>query len=142
MTGDEFHTIKILLVEDEPFMCATLKWMLRGLGRPDVSQAADGLAAFAILRSGYRPDLIMCDVQMEPMDGLTFMRHLRGMSELELAETPAIMLTATSDGQTVREALDLGNTDYLLKPVSPKLLAEHIEASLARKAMRSARAAQ
>ena len=102
MTVLASNNIKILLVEDEPFVRATLKRILRGLGRPEVSEASDGESAFAILRSGYSPDLIICDVQMAPMAGLTFMRHLRGMSDQELAGTPAIMLTATADGQTVR----------------------------------------
>jgi two-component system chemotaxis response regulator CheY len=137
MTVAEHPGLKILLIEDETFIRTTLKKILRALGHPEVCEASDGSEALSALRFGYSPDLILCDVKMAPMDGLTFVQHLRALPKLQLAETPVIMLTVSSDGQTIHDALELGISDYLLKPVSPRRLAEQIEVLLARKGRQS-----
>ena len=129
----EFHGIQILLVEDEPFIRSTLKRMLRPLGNPEVREASDGSEGLSLLRFGYVPALILCDVQMQPMDGLTFMRAVRALPDRASAAIPAIMLTAASDQETVLAVSGLGHAGYLLKPVSPKLLADRMEAMFVRR---------
>lgn len=124
----DFASLRILLVEDETFIRGLLKRMLRNLGGRDIREAADGTAALALLDEGFLPDVVFCDYQMTPMNGLTFMRTVRESADPERAAIPMIMLTAASDRHTVHAAVDLGVGGYLVKPVSPKQLADRISA--------------
>jgi two-component system cell cycle response regulator len=65
----------------------------------------------------YIPDVILVDYMMPEMDGLEFIRHVRGDSRL--SETPVIMITSADDKQTLHTALQLRATDFLRKPVDP-----------------------
>lgn len=118
--------LRILLVEDEVFIRRTVKMILRALGAPELREAGDGEAALHELHCGFRPHLILCDVQMEPMDGVSFLKHLRESRDRLLINVPVIMLTAAADKNTVTIVNDLGNCGYLIKPISPKSLSDRI----------------
>jgi two-component system chemotaxis response regulator CheY len=119
--------IRVLLVEDEPFIRGTFTRILRSLGCTEVREAPDGTEALAVLSFGFRPDLVLCDVRMAPMDGLGFLAHLRKSPDPVLAKTPVIMLTGATDEASVRAARGLGVGGYLVKPVSPGALAERVK---------------
>jgi CheY-like chemotaxis protein/HD-like signal output (HDOD) protein len=74
--------------------------------------AADGAEALDAVRKS-RPDLILLDLSMPGMDGMTFLRHLRADSGL--AKIPVFLLTAVSDKNLVLQAAKLGIKEYLLK---------------------------
>ena len=126
----DFSSTRILLVEDERFIRSTIKQMLRTLGSRDIREAADGAEALTVLDAGFLPDVVFCDFQMEPMDGLTFVRRIRESPDPVRAKLPIIMLTAATDEATVRTAVGLGIGGYMVKPVSPKQLGERIDATL------------
>jgi len=128
MKAAEVHAIRVLLIEDDPFVRATLKRMLALLGCTEVQEAGDGGAALALLDAGFRPELVICDLQMEPMDGLSFLEGLRCADDLALAKVPVIMLTALSDKETMRPTAGLAVSSFLLKPVYGAQLAAHINA--------------
>lgn len=130
MKPNDFSGIRILLVEDERFIRGIVRRMLQSLGSRDVREAVDGTEALRLLDGGFLPDLVFCDFKMEPMDGLTFMRQVRESADPVRAGLPLIMLTAATDEETVRTALGLGVGGYLLKPVSPKMLADRMNAAL------------
>ena len=119
--------LKVLIVDDEPFMRRTIKAMLRVVGRFLVEEADDGDAALALLPT-FRPDIVLCDIQMPRVDGLQFVRQLRNHREGDLRETPVLMLTVSADEATILGAARLKVSGYLVKPVSPKLLGSHISA--------------
>ena len=119
--------LKVLIVDDEPFMRRTIKAMLRIVGRFVVEEADDGDAALALLPT-FRPDIVLCDIQMPRVDGLQFVQHLRDHREGDLRETPVLMLTVSADEATILDATRLKVSGYLVKPVSPKLLGSHISA--------------
>jgi CheY-like chemotaxis protein len=119
--------LKVLIVDDEPFMRRTIKAMLRVVGRFLVEEADDGDAALALLPT-FRPDIVLCDIQMPRIDGLQFVRQLRNHREGDLRETPVLMLTVSADEATILDAARLQVSGYLVKPVSPKLLGSHIGA--------------
>ena len=119
--------LKVLIVDDEPFMRRTIKAMLRVVGRFLVEEADDGDAALALLPT-FRPDIVLCDIQMPRVDGLQFVRQLRNHREGDLRETPVLMLTVSADEATILDATRLKVSGYLVKPVSPKLLGSHISA--------------
>jgi two-component system chemotaxis response regulator CheY len=132
MMPDESSHLRLLLVEDEKFIRHTIRQLLRSLGISDIREAADGTDALAAMRDGFQPDVIICDVQMAPMDGVTFLKAIRKEADPALAAIPVIVLTVSADATVVREFRHLGISSYLLKPVSRKQLDDHVTAAIRR----------
>lgn len=105
--------LKVLVVEDEFYLrrgtVLTIDWAK--LNCVVAGEAANGEEGLALARS-LQPDIIITDIRMPHMDGLTMVRTLRE----EGCEAKVIILTAFSDFDYARNALRLGVTDYLLKP--------------------------
>jgi DNA-binding NtrC family response regulator len=114
---------KLLIVDDEELIRLNLRALLEDLGY-GVSEAAngrEGLGAF----DRERPDLVLADLMMPVMDGLSMIAALREKSP----ETPVIVISGIG---TIREAVDslrLGAWDYLMKPVKD---AEGLDISIRR----------
>ncbi len=104
-------TKSVLIVEDEAVLRESLAELLAGEGY-EALQAADGKAAYAIVLE--RPvDVVVTDVRMSGMDGLTLLGHLRQVAP----QTPVIVATAFGTVETAVSAMRSGAYDYLLKPV-------------------------
>jgi len=104
-------TKSVLIVEDEEVLRESLAELMAGEGY-EVLQAADGKAAYAIVLE--RPvDVVVTDVRMAGMDGLTLLGHLRKVAP----QTPVIVATAFGTVETAVSAMRSGAYDYLLKPV-------------------------
>jgi len=123
-----FPELAVLIVEDERFISGLIKRMLRNLGTTNVWDAPDGTEALRLLTGPLRPDLVICDVQMQPMDGVTFLGQLRSLADPLRAGLPVIMLTSVTQENTVRGTKGLGVSGYLVKPISPKQLTDRITA--------------
>jgi two-component system chemotaxis response regulator CheY len=119
--------LRILIVDDERFMRSTIKAALRVVGCLDIAEAADGETALRLVGE-YKPDLVLCDIGMEPMTGLQFVKRLRNHANPALREIPIVMVTAHADASTVLKAADLGIAGYLVKPISPKQLEDRLRA--------------
>jgi two-component system, chemotaxis family, chemotaxis protein CheY len=124
-----FDAVRVLVIEDEPFMRATIKQMLRMLGNPDIREAGDGQTALETIAS-FHPQVVLCDIGMKPMSGLQFVEKLRGQGDAEMRATPVVMLTGDGAQSTVAEAAKLGISGYLVKPISPKNLADRLRIAL------------
>lgn len=125
----DLGALKVLVVDDQEFVRAIVRKMLEQIGIRQVAEARDGGDGLnAVL--GQRPDVVICDVQMRPMNGLEFLKALRDMPQI--AATPVLMLTAHTDQATVDGAKALGVDGFLSKPVLPKVLRERIEQALAK----------
>jgi two-component system chemotaxis response regulator CheY len=122
MTGGKLH---VLLIDDEPFMRRTVKLMLRDIAAR-VSEAQSGEQALEFLRGGEKPDVVLCDISMEPVDGIALLTQVRTSTDESLRKVPFVMLTAHSEQTKVAAAAKLGISGYLVKPVSPKQLAERL----------------
>lgn len=125
--------IDVMVVDDEPFMRKTLAQMLRSLGIRVVREATNGNQALQELISlpeEHRPNLLICDISMEMMDGLELLERLRRHQDLDLAGLPVIVATAHSDIETVRRAADRYIAGYLVKPFTAPQLLTRIEKSL------------
>jgi len=120
-------SLRVMVVDDEPFMRTTMKATLRAVGRFVVTEAADGATALAALPET-RPDVVLCDINMEPMGGLQFVEHLRSLPDPGVRETPVVMITVHADVGTVTDAGHLHISGYLIKPVSPKQLGDRLRA--------------
>jgi len=123
-----------LVIDDHAFMREIVRQILRDVGFSEIFVAADGTAALELL-AGFAEmvDLIVCDVDMEPMNGLDFLARLRSHRLLHLRSLPVVMLTAHSDQMTVLEAKATGTDAYLLKPVSRGNLQERVRFVLERR---------
>ncbi|WP_208988205.1 response regulator, partial [Pseudovibrio sp. W74] len=80
----------ILIVDDNNYMRSILRTMISGFGVRSIYEAGDGADAIAILLDR-RPDIVLCDWIMHPIDGNDFLRILRQDEDSEIAKTPVIV---------------------------------------------------
>ncbi|MAT96863.1 MAG: two-component system response regulator [Anaerolineaceae bacterium] len=114
---------KILVVDDDRGMRLLLRVSLERKGF-QVTEAPDGRAAVdQVLVSP--PDLVLMDVMMPRMDGLTACRIIRNTESV--AYIPIIMLSALTADEDKQKGLDAGANLYLTKPVSPLTLVETVD---------------
>jgi DNA-binding response OmpR family regulator len=116
---------KILLVEDEATVRETLATNLRAEGY-EVDTAADGVEGLRLAREG-APDLIVLDLMLPEMDGLSVCRIVRRESDV-----PIIMLTARGTEMDKIAGLETGADDYVVKPFSLGELVARVRANLRR----------
>ncbi|MET8689858.1 response regulator transcription factor [Streptomyces sp. NPDC004732] len=124
-TGDR-EQLRILIVDDEPAVREALQRSLafEGYGTEVAVDGADALEKAA----AYHPDLVVLDIQMPRMDGLTAARRLRATG----STTPILMLTARDTVGDRVTGLDAGADDYLVKPFELDELFARIRALLRR----------
>jgi two-component system response regulator MprA len=120
---------RILIVDDEPAVRESLSSSLQFEGYR-VAEAADGVTALERVEAD-RPDLVVLDVLMPRMDGLTTCRRLRALG----ATMPVLMLTARDMVGDRVTGLDAGADDYLAKPFELDELLARVRALLRRSAM-------
>lgn len=125
----------VLIVDDMPIFREPIEVVLRAEGLNTVT-ASNGREALAAI-SANTPDLVLLDLGMPGMDGLTCLRILRGNKTLKA--TPVIILSAESDRAHIVEAVTLGISGYLLKSnFSLKTMLEKVRAALGPKAVTAA----
>ena len=118
--------MRILIIEDDPKIASFLEKGFREEGwTPDV--AADGETGWALARRGVY-DVIVADLMLPRLDGLTLIERLRG----EGVETPVIILSAKRSTDDRIRGLQAGGDDYLVKPFSFSELKVRIETVLRR----------
>lgn len=116
---------KILIVDDEPNLLETLALNLRATGY-EVVTAPDGVQALEMARAE-APDLVILDLMLPELDGLTVCRSLR-----QVSDTPILILTARTGELDKIIGLESGADDYLTKPFSLGELQARIRALLRR----------
>jgi len=117
---------RVLVAEDEALIRLDLVELLNDEGYEVVGQAGDGEAAVAMARE-MRPDLVVMDVKMPKMDGIT-------AAEVIAAEriAPVVMLTAFSQRELVERANEAGAMAYVVKPFDASDVVPAIEIAMAR----------
>ncbi len=118
---------KILIVEDEPAIRELIRLTLESSGYPNLYEAEDGEDALRSARS-VLPDLILLDLMLPGMDGLSVCRKLK--EDAETKSIPVIMLTARSEESDIVLGLEMGACDYMTKPFSRKILTARVRAQL------------
>jgi two-component system alkaline phosphatase synthesis response regulator PhoP len=123
-------TYKILVVDDEADSRALLRDVLESNDfRVILAERAEQAMAAA---ADQRPDLVLSDVVLPAMNGLTLCRRLK--SDRRTAALPVMLMSAMRRGELEQaEGLELGADDYLVKPVAPRLLLARIHAVLKRR---------
>jgi len=122
----------ILIVDDDPTIIALLEVNLEMEGY-DVVKAGDGLEGLEVARATH-PDLIVMDVMMPRMDGLTAREELLKIPDV--AGIPFIFLSAAAQRSDIKRGRDLGAADYITKPFDPEDLLAVIERLLSEVAER------
>ena len=117
---------KILIVDDEPRIRELICTHLEHAGY-ECAQVGDGSAALAALTGG-GIDLVILDIMMPFMDGMTCLKEMRRRRIM----TPVIMLTARSEEYDKLAGLENGADDYVVKPFSPRELVARVRAVLGR----------
>jgi two-component system, chemotaxis family, chemotaxis protein CheY len=116
--------LRVLLVENNEQVRALLRRLLHKTGIACV-EYTDGPAALADL-STVRPDCVLADLAMQPMDGLAFARGVRRALDREMQVTPIIMMTSQIDRKLIEAARDQGVDAVLLTPVTAATLRARI----------------
>ncbi|WP_417481923.1 LytR/AlgR family response regulator transcription factor [Maricaulis sp.] len=112
--------MKVLIVDDEPLAVAHLEHLLASMkGITVVATAKNGLAALHAF-DAKKPDLVLVDIDMPGMDGLSLAR------ELGTRGAPQVIFVTAFD-QFAPQAFDVEATDYVLKPIDPDRLSEALE---------------
>lgn len=118
--------LNIVIADNESLIRLDLREMLEEAGHTVVGEAIDGRKAVELTRK-YHPDLVLMDIKMPDMDGITASRKI---ADEQLA--PVLLLTAYSQPEIVAKANDAGVLGYLVKPVREENLFPAIEVALAR----------
>ena len=127
MADDGGHQMKrILVIDDEPLLRETVRLALVGKGF-DVIEAENGTLGIEKARQQL-PDLILCDVNMEKLDGYLTLSALR--NEPTTSAIPFILMTGMADNAGMRHGMELGADDYLPKPFKIEELYAAVEARL------------
>jgi len=114
----EFDKLTFLVIEDQEYVRSLIVQLLKRLGVGRVLEEADGSSALTLLQTT-TPDFILCDIKMDPVDGLEFLRLVRsGKDGIGDPRLPVVFLTSDSERATVMAAIESEVDGYLVKPVS------------------------
>ena len=120
------NELNVLVIDDDRHMRMLIRNMLFALGVKDAIDASDGKTALEAMKA-FKPDLILCDLKMEPVGGMEFVKQLRKDSENPNRFVPIIMITAYAELETVADARDSGVNEFMAKPVSAAALEKRIQ---------------
>lgn len=121
---------RVLVVEDTTVTRFSVKQLLEDHGY-EVEEAASGEEALAKAAAQPEPlNLVILDIFLPGIDGLGVLRELKARPKTRY--TPVMVLTASSSTSIVRQAVDLGAVDYLVKPFSPEELLRRVERLIGR----------
>ena len=123
--------LRALVVDDEPLAVERMQVICAGIpGLSVVGTASDGAAALRLVEA-LSPDLMLLDMTMPGLDGLSVARALAGR------ENPPALVFVTAHDSFAVEAFDLDAVDYVLKPVAPERLERAIARAASRRGTRS-----
>ena len=126
---------RILVVEDDPAVRDVVEHALSREGM-NTKTASDGEEALKSLRAAKPFDLVVLDVKLPGMDGISVCQELRN-GDSPSTDAPVIMLTARDDEMSVVVGLEVGADDYVTKPFRPRELVSRVRAHLRRKRLDS-----
>jgi two-component system, chemotaxis family, chemotaxis protein CheY len=117
--------VSVLIVDDSSVMRKIVGRSLRqaGLDVVQVLEASNGSEALSLARENSL-DLILSDINMPVMDGMEFVRQLRGVESAQ--QTPVVMITTEAGEAHVVQALSLGASGYIRKPFTPEQIKERV----------------
>lgn len=123
---------KILIVDDSSIMRITLKQILESLSHDVVSEATNGKNAVKQYEK-YLPELVTMDISMptpdlDSYDGITAVQEIKRINPL----AKIIMITSHGDQEKVLKAIEMGASNYILKPLNKQRLKDVVDKVLAK----------
>lgn len=123
--------LKVLIVDDSPVVLRQLKMMLEQLGHTVVGMVTTGRKAIAAYQE-FRPDLVTMDLTMPDMDGMEATREIVALDH----DANIIIISSHGQEKMKLDSLRSGASGYLQKPFEARDVADAIEKSLTRKALK------
>ncbi len=120
--------MKFLVVDDSSTMRRIIKNTLGRLGHKEILEAEDGAKAWEAMGENSDIDVLITDWNMPEMNGLELVKKVR--AEDKYSELPIIMVTTEGGKSEVITALKAGVNNYIVKPFTPQVLQEKLEAVL------------
>jgi len=120
--------VRVLVVEDSPTVVTVIRYFMELEGF-EVLAASDGKAGLEMARREL-PSVIVSDINMPRMDGLTMLEELR--ADPRTTSIAVLLLTSESSAECEASSLEAGADDYMVKPVEPRRLAARVKALLSR----------
>jgi two-component system, OmpR family, alkaline phosphatase synthesis response regulator PhoP len=116
---------KILIVDDEPDIVEFLKYNLE---REQFKVIESYSGSEALLKMNEKPDLILLDIMMPDMSGFEVCRRIKAQDQYK--NIPVIFLTALSQEKDEVKGLEVGGSDFIIKPISPPKLIARVKSNL------------
>lgn len=116
MNGIDVSELTALVIDDNDFIRLEMKRSLSYLGFRKIAEAPNGKEAITVMDK-MPPDIIICDINMQPVNGFEFVKHVRALPHPD-CDVPIIFLTGDAQKEQVQEAINLSVNAYLLKPVT------------------------
>jgi putative two-component system response regulator len=120
----------IMIVDDEPANVAVVQKLLERAGYHSFKSTTDSTVAFNLIQAS-QPDVVLLDINMPEVNGVEILKLIRANPSTQ--QLPVLILTANSDPDIKLLCLELGATDFLLKPVDPMELVPRVRNSLQNK---------
>jgi CheY-like chemotaxis protein len=130
-TEMDFSSYRALIIDDVPFIRPIVVSLLNHMGFAQVEEAEDGESAMRVNQTCL-PNLIVCDVKMEPVGGLDFLRSIRDKDHVNNSDAAFVFLSQHTDAETIEKALKLGVDAFVVKPLFFALLKERVEFAMNR----------
>ncbi len=121
--------VRVLVIDDQDSMRAIVRRLLKDIGIRQSAEAAHGEAALKLIGDlADRPfDLIITDLHMEPVDGLSLIRKLRRSKTLPTKDLPILVLTGDRDPMLKDAARQTGANGFMTKPITAQQLRMAVE---------------
>lgn len=119
----------MLVIDDNVGMRSIMTAVLRALGFTEIRLADDAIEAQKMIPH-VKPDLIITDLKMPVLDGVTFVRNLRADETNPYSEVPIIVATGHTEEKHVKACIAAGVDQFLAKPITGRALAERISRAL------------
>jgi len=115
--------MRVLLADDSGTMRTIIKRSLESLGVSGAVEAADGLQAIELFKTGGGFELVLTDWNMPGKTGIEVVREIRALD----GKVPIVMVTTEAEKTRVMEAIQAGVSDYLVKPFTTEVLRAKLE---------------
>lgn len=129
MHHHDIPPISALLVDNSAHMRRLLKTVLSSIGVRRIVEAGDGAEALKEMR-GFRPDIVLSEVVMSPLDGIELARLVRSASDSPNPFVPILIVSSYAVRENIAAARDAGVNEFIAKPVSAEIVAKHLHATL------------
>jgi two-component system, chemotaxis family, chemotaxis protein CheY len=126
-TDTPYSRLRVMVIDDSAFCRKAMSKALQSIGVRSIIEATDGSDGIVIYQKK-QPHLILCDLEMFPVDGFVFVKALRAEESKSNKATPVIFMTSHTEPSNIAQAKQLGVAGYLVKPVPANELKKRVDA--------------